>query len=245
MDYFRSEEKSLFEIWKALFLPSSEACNFVADGVVDETEWFDTPFNILVLLKEVNGGEGGWDEREYLSGYYTEEKYINSHSPSIDALLYWLHGLFHCTSDMKWDDVCNSMTQENNAWLLRQIAIVNVKKISGAGVASMKDVDAFFNYGCNQFFLSEQLDIYENTNLVICGGTGYYLKNLNEKYSPEKWKKTHTGIEYLRIGNTVYLDFVHPLARIPKNILFYTLLETVEEIQRIEKTLIWVRPVEL
>lgn len=231
--HIKRRENGLFLEWKRT-LPEVERDKFVFDGVVDENEWIDTPFNVLFLLKEVNGGECSWDEREYLSEYYEDGDYLATHSKSIDALLVWLHGIFHCSTKTHWDELCRQMSDKHNAWLLKQIALVNIKKIPGSGTTDYLDFDAFFSIPQNREFLNKQLSIYE-PDLVICGKTAYYLQNTDAAYSKSKWKSTHSGISYLRIHNTIYLDFVHPLARIPKNYTFYVLMNVLEEINTVEK----------
>lgn len=227
-------EERIFSQWMRFFSSEQDGF-FVKDGVVNPNEWSDTPFNVLFLLKEVNGGDNAWDERDYLNNYFTDERYISTHSPSIDSILLLIYGIFHCSSKTPWEQVIAQNNSKHKEWLLRQIALVNIKKTPGQAVAEMKTIDEFFELPYNQMYLKQQLDLYEeDIDLVICGGTAYYLQQLDSVFSAKKWKTTVNGIKYLRIKNTIYLDFVHPLARVPKNFLFYNLLIAIENIEKSE-----------
>lgn len=232
MGAIKRKENGIFLEWRRS-LPEEERERFVFDGIVDENEWLDTPFNVLFLLKEANGGEESWDERDYLAEYFCDEEYMSTHSQSIDALLVWLYGIFHAFSNTSWADIIPKMNDNHSAWLLKQIALVNMKKIPGTGTTNYRKFETFFNEPLNKYFLKKQLSIY-SPDIVICGKTAYYLQMLDDVYSKDKWKETHCGIPYLRINNTIYLDFVHPLARVPKNYTFYMLVSALEEIDAVE-----------
>jgi hypothetical protein len=58
MSYKDAQDK-LFKEWKL-------GCDkFVSDGIVNEEEYANSKYNILYLLKEVNGGES-WDLCDFL-----------------------------------------------------------------------------------------------------------------------------------------------------------------------------------
>lgn len=228
----KAKEDMLFNEWKGN-LNSEQQRFFIPDGVVDEILWSRVPLKILFLLKEVNGGEC-WDERQYLYDYNTKEEYLKTHSLTIKTVIQWAYGAIDIAKDISWEEIektisCTAM----QTTLLRQIALVNIKKLSGVGNVDYANFDAYFSDAGNVQFLKKQLNIYE-PDVIVCAGTGYYFQQLyKDSVLPvEKWKKTHRGIGYYVLGNTIILDYCHPQARIAANIKYYALVDAIAEIKR-------------
>ena len=120
--------------WKDIVKKDSSAI-FVTDGIADEDGWRKAEVKVLYLLKEVNGADEEWDERDYLSYYNEKESYINTHSPTIDALIKWQFGITDC-GKCSWSDVENELRdKEKQSTLLKQMCLVNIKKTAGGGIA--------------------------------------------------------------------------------------------------------------
>lgn len=225
-DMMEKEDK-LFALWKKEIQSDSGAI-FVDDGIVDEQEWNKSPIKVIYLLKEVNGGDKEWDERDYLKRYNTAPQYIKTHSPSIDALLRWQYGITK-GSNYTWSEVENALEQVDiQNQLLSQFALVNVKKTAGGSVVDWSKFDPYFNNVRNREFLKKQLAIY-NADLVICGGTAWHLCEVMG-WDYNDWKETKRGVRYYKMGQTVYLDFCHPNIRAPRNIVYYALVDAVSEL---------------
>ena len=226
----REKENELFAKWKAeLKVPSA----FIPDGVVDETLWSHTPKRVLYLLKEVNGGEN-WDERHYLARYDIEEEYKKTHSPSIDSLARWQLGLNLLWEPDMWKGVSSWQEIDTIAaepaartHLLHQLAVVNRKKISGGSTVDWDKFDTYWSDERNRELLKEQLTFY-HPDYVICGGTAWALEKLYGKW---KWEQTSRGVSYYVFNGVTYIDFCHPDARAPRNIVFYALVDAVKEIE--------------
>ena len=223
-------ENEIFYEWKAK-IPQEQREKFIPDGIVDEKRWNEAKVKVLYLLKEVNGG-ADWDERAYLAGYNTIPEFISTHSPSIDALILWTYGLTSGNPDEPWSQVLSNTTEKVvQSALLSEIGVVNFKKISGFGVTDVKTLDAFTTESYNQEMLRKQLALY-HPDIVVCGGTAYYLAALyGEDFAAKKWNTTNRGVRYAKKGNTTYIDFCHPLIRAPKNMIYYSLLDVVKEIE--------------
>jgi len=223
-------ENGIFNEWKSN-LPQEQRVNFIPDGIVDEKRWNEAKVKVLYLLKEVNGGTD-WDEREYLAGYNTIPEFINTHSPSIDALITWTYGLMNGNPDELWSKVLSTTADKAvQSALLSEIGVVNFKKISGFGVTDLKSLDAFATESYNQEMLRKQLALY-HPDVVVCGGTAYYLTALYEEdFAAKKWNTTNRGVPYAKKESTIYIDFCHPLIRAPKNMIYYSLLDAVKEIE--------------
>lgn len=220
----REQENSLFEQWKEYVADAV----FVKDGVVNEEQWNSAPIKVLYLLKEVNGGDREWDERDYLEKYNIEPNYIKTHSPTISVLTQWQYGIFK-GNKRRWDDVeKEALLPEIQSKLLSQICLVNLKKTAGGSVVDWNKFDAYFSKEINRENLRKQLKLY-SPDIVICGGTAWHLSQI-KGWNDSVWKQTNKGIKYYIEENVVYIDFCHPNIRGPKNIFYYALVDALEEI---------------
>ena len=220
MTIIREQENKLFERWK------NNCENFIPDGVVAETMWNTATRKILFLLREVNDCPAGFDERDYLKYYFDpEHKYM--HSPTIDNLILWAYGIQALPNFISWSEA------EKNAYasnILESVALVNIKKTSGGGTVDWDNFDKYFSAASNREYIKEQLQIYK-PDIVICGGTAYYLSCLYpDKFNEANWKITSRGIRYIKNKNTVYIDYKHLNIRAPRNIMYYALMDTINEI---------------
>lgn len=220
-------EDALFSEWKEIVRTQTSAI-FVTDGIVDQDEWEKAPIKVLYLLKEVNGADKEWDERDYLAKYNDEQDYINTHSPTIDILTKWQYGIIHGNS-RSWECVEKEACQKNlQTQLLRQICLVNIKKTAGGSVVDWNQFDAYFKQQLNRQYLREQLSYY-TPDVTICGGTAWHLcEIMGWKY--DSWHQTSRGVRYYKDNDTIYLDFCHPNNRGPKNIIYFGLMDALTEL---------------
>lgn len=223
------KENALFEEWKST-IPQDTGAIFVTDGVVDEEAWLRANTKVLYLLKEVNGAEKSWDERDYLKRYNSAPEYIATHSQTINNLMRWQYGITYGKS-MSWNDVESALkNKEVQDKVLSELCLVNAKKTAGGGLVDWNEFGNYFDKDINRTYLRQQLELYE-PDFVICGGTAYYLSCLyGLEYSD--WKETSRGVRYMKCGKTVYIDFSHPNNRGPKNLIYYGLLDAVCEIRK-------------
>lgn len=220
----RERENQMFDKWRTCF-PIEMQSTFIPDGIVDESGWNCSKIKILYLLKEVNGGTD-WDEREYLANYTCVGAY---NSQTINTLIRWQYGIAHSVADETWDEIYRKTDNKNiQRDMLSEIGLVNLKKIAGGGIVDWKNFDYYFASETNRTFLKEQLGLYA-PDIVICGGTAYYL-NLLYEIDNNDWLETSRGVRYLRRDNTVYIDFCHPNNRGPKNMIYYGLVDALQEI---------------
>ena len=138
------------------------------------------------------------------------------------------------------------MTEENNQWLLRQLSVIQAYK------GNFHD----------DMILREQLRIYNADrpldrnskvpitypNVVVCAGTANFLINMDKYLKPcyknyisvgfdKPWNQTTYGINYIVIGETVYVDFIKPtMDKIEESSIL--LLKVFEEIQEKENKLL-------
>jgi len=228
----RDKEEILFSKWREQL--SQQHKVFIPDGVVCPEKWKAAKNKVLFLLKEVNGGEKEWDERDYLRNYNKEQQYIDTHSPTIAVLIQWIHAIF-ADNELDWSMVLKqTQNVDYQTELLEQIALVNVKKVPGGGTVDGEKFDAYWKKPENIQNLKEQLLFClsaENApDFVICGATSWYY---NEIFKDEKlqWVTTSRGVSYCKHRNTIVVDYCHPQARIASNIKYYALLDALEEIR--------------
>lgn len=230
--YIRASEQDLFDAWRQKITQQGKV--FIPDGVVNTDQWVQAKRKILFLLKEVNGGEQEWDERDYLRYYNSEPQYLKTHSLTISALIQWIHAV-NADEFVGWDEVL-SATQEPDVQsaLLEQIALVNVKKTPGAGTVDGEKFEEYWQDVENQAYLKQQLELYLCSavppDYIICGTTAWYFGKLfqEEKLS---WSITTRGIPYCKYNDSFIIDFCHPQARISSNIKYYALYYAIREIE--------------
>ena len=226
----KEKEDALFTRWKQYVQQSSDSF-FVTDGIVNEDTWNQAPLKVMYFLKEVNGADTEWDERDYLLNYNSKEEYRKTHSPTINTLLRWQYGIT-CGKEHNWQSVEKAMQDENlQLDLLSQIALVNIKKTAGGGTVNWNNFDKYIKIPKNINFLREQLALY-SPDVIICGKTAWYMSIL-KGWKDFDWKETQRGIRYIKENETVYIDFVHPEVRAPKNIIYYALIDTFKELNLI------------
>ncbi|MBR4864752.1 MAG: hypothetical protein IKU07_09265 [Oscillospiraceae bacterium] len=223
----KDREDKIFTQWRNLVKKDSSAF-FVTDGIVNEDAWKKASIRVLYLLKEVNGADDEWDERDYLANYNNKDSYIKTHSPTIDVLIKWQFGIVDA-GQSSWNEVEKEiLNKELQSDLLKQICLVNIKKTAGGGIVNWEQFDAYFANTCNHDFLRQQLCLY-NPQVVICGGTAWHLCQI-KGWEYSNWKQTSRGIRYFVNANTTYIDFCHPNNRGPKNMIYYALMDALKEL---------------
>lgn len=218
----KEQEDRLFVEWKK----NIHNGYFIADGVVNEHIWRNTAVKILYLLQEFNGDDSECDERIYLAEY---SKGIVPRSQTIDIVIKWQYGIVY-GSGIPWEKVKTDTSKaEVQQAMLSQICLVNLKKIAGKTSVDQQKFAAYFADPLNVSNLQKQLALYK-PDIVICGGGSGYLCKL-KGWKNNVWQQTSRGINYHKENNVIYIDFWHPKNRgVTENILYYALLDAVEEI---------------
>lgn len=212
---FQARENQFLDEW------ASREPGFIRDGVVDVNEYFACRFKILMLLKEPNGG-ADYDLREYFKGEPLYKTATNT--------VRWTEGLLNIESDIPWESLAD-IDMERRRKMLRKIAWVNIKKISGGATAIDKEIKAAAvkNSSC----LRQQLNLCQ-PDIVICGGTSPYYIDYLANNENLKWQTAKSDIRFLLDGQRIVIDFYHPQVRntdkLNDQVLYYKLVDTVREI---------------
>ncbi len=206
------EENILLDRWAA------DLPGLIRDGLPCAQAYCAAPIRVMLLLKEVNGGEN-WDLRRFLRD--------GGRPQTWNVAARWVQGILNIETEFGWSTLveCN---EERRKEMLPRMCAVNVKKTSGKHTANQREIDrAVELYQDN---LRAQIGLYQ-PDIVICGGTtGQYVRVIHRERQPE-WRMTSRGIWYfIEDSGTVIIDYSHPEARTKDCLLHYGLIDAVKEI---------------
>lgn len=217
--------------------------NIVPDGIVNTNLWKETNPKIVFVLKDTNDQETNLTELldKPFSGEY--RKYIKDEEKRNQQIVKdlrttWLNiarwslginKLLNKQKIVKWIDIRPESDWYKERWLkeLKNIAVINIKKTVGKEKSIYSELrDAVKNYGALTW---EQINLYKSNFVIFCGVSEvfntYYLKE-NQKIN---WEKTEKGYSYFKNDNTIFIQFWHPNAYFPHNMMLYTLMDIVKE----------------
>lgn len=159
----RRDEAALMTEWQTRRAQS--AC-FNADGVVDYERWSALPDgkHIVVLLKETNGLHGSLVEFLYHGGSKTYYRTWNN-------VARWANMILNGTY---WEFVPKSLLDD----MVRNIAVVNLKKCPGGAIASSKAVRQAARQDADR--LKRQIQLYE-PGIILTGGWGLVSNILHDE----------------------------------------------------------------
>jgi len=227
----RDQEEKLFSRWKKIWKKEKDGSDvlFIADGVVDETEYLSKDPKLLFILKEVNGDDEGreWDLRSFIEGGGRQRLY----DPTWSNIARWTEGIRNISQDIAWENL-SDFTVERRQSVLKSIAAINLKKSPGRYTSDGAEIAQAAAQ--DKAFLAEQISIY-NPDITICCGTASIYDWLILK-SAVPWRHTSRGIRYCEPQtNKFIIDYVHPAARVQDCLKYYGLVDAVREIAQTTK----------
>lgn len=221
-NHYQLEIEKLFVQWKKKKKEDSHINHrdgvFIRDGVVCPEEWFSQTIRPMFLLKEAYSGEKDWDLcKDHLM---LKDKRMSNMWLKVSQ---WTEGLFNTTRESV-QTYHNGMSDMNygNEWLKR-IAVVNVKKSGGVKESSMKEINEYAEYDCEE--LRREIEVCDPT-IIICGYTISSLniifrQNIKNYHNPdENW------IYSMEINNhsVIVIDYYHPVKQFPDLLNYYGLM---------------------
>lgn len=196
---------SLFLKWKE-YKPLYKT-SFSEDGIINEELWIKADIKIMFLLKETNNYIG--DFREYVN------------KGPWKAIGYWGHGLQNI-ADFSYPDFAEARKENSYKYFCRSSAIVNLKKAPGGSSSNMNSIqEAAFS---DREFIEEELRII-SPKIIVCGGTFDICTKLWGKYEMISERVHKTAV----FKDVVWIDFLHPRARIGQEFLYYALLHIFQK----------------
>ena len=159
----RRDEAAMMAEWSA---SSVQPRCFNTDGIVDYERWSALPDgkHIVVLLKETNGLHGSLVEFLYHGGSKTYYRTWNN-------VARWANMILNGTY---WEFVPKSLLDD----MVRNIAVVNLKKCPGGAIANSKAVRQAARQDADR--LKRQIQLYE-PGIILTGGWGLVSNILHDE----------------------------------------------------------------
>jgi hypothetical protein len=198
------------QIW-ADYVDVNDKCEPIIDGIVDVEKYLNSKFQILWILKEPYDDEedglasgGGWHfANDFLApaGFY---KRMGRSRTTWQPIIYVTHGLLN--DFMNFDDMDYIRDNQSMTEIVRQIAVINVKKLPG--FTRTNDFGPIWTaYDKHNELLHKQIDTY-NPNIIIGGSTLHlFYKQLDLKKEDEK---TFGCVEYYEKDTKIFIAAYHP-----------------------------------
>ncbi len=240
LDLYIGQYQTLMEEWKAKH--DAEENGFAEDGIVSPEVWFDLPAEderILLLLKEAYAKEDAkskkklvWSEAKWLAheacmkGCGKDCKTCTITGGTFNAVAEWVYGIINGSDgELKeydnWLGVQNRKMKEYRSVrdsLLSRIAVVNIKKSSGAKSSDWNDIMSYAK--SDKELLKEQIELIKPT-VIVCGGTYEMLRHIYSEL--KEMERSSNGATMLR--NIKVIASCHPNAHIKNEAKYRAVVE--------------------
>ncbi|MBE9917886.1 hypothetical protein G8C92_28200 [Paenibacillus donghaensis] len=221
-----SQLDELFQQWKM-----NESCAegiFIPDGHVDEEAWSGSELKLMVLLKEVNSSDAGWNLQQFV-----REKGYLKESSTWPALIRWTYGILHGYPEFQEVENRYANVKEEADQFLRQVYFANVKKIAGGSQAVHTDIERHIK--STGPLLLQQIQILNPSMVLCCGDVIFHgvQKVLKETGSSKSERKqTSGGLDYIwwDDAQTFVIRYHHPNAHFPRAMSYTYLMKEVQKI---------------
>ncbi|MFC4306331.1 hypothetical protein [Cohnella boryungensis] len=202
--------------------------NYIEDGIINEQAWRAPGLKIMVLLKEPNSTDWGWEYQDFL----LRRGYLEEKSSTWPNLLRWTYGILHGFPSYKEVEEQFHCIKQNSLDFFGSVCFANLKKIAGTSSANDHELIQFSDI--SHPLILKQISILEPNIVLCCGSIVFDLvkKSLEKEQIQFERKHTSGGLERLwwnhkRINIVRYF---HPLAYIPKEISYTYLINEIKEI---------------
>lgn len=240
LDMYIGQHDALMNIWKAKH--HAEQNGFAEDGIVSPERWFALPTEkerIMILLKEAYAKEDAKSEKKLV---WNEAKWL-AHEPcmkgcgmdcrsceitggSFNAVAEWVYGITNARDGelKEYDNWLGARSRKMKEYravrddLLSRIAVVNIKKSSGAKSSDMKDIMSYAEW--DKDFLKEQIELIKPT-VIVCGGTYEMLRHIY----PELGEMEHSSNGATMLGDIKVIASCHPNAHIKNEAKYRAVVE--------------------
>lgn len=208
---FIAECKSIEnEIWNDYINPEGK-CEPIIDGIVNVTDYLNATKRLLWILKEPYDGVennevsgGGWHFGNDFLGLDDFYNRIGRSHSTWYPILYSTYGILN--NFMQYNDMPEIGNDINISRVIRQIAIINVKKLPG--LTRTVDFGPIAKaYNDHTELLHKQIETYDPD--IIIGGSTLFLF-YNELGLKKQNEKVYGCLEYYEKGNKLYISAYHP-----------------------------------
>lgn len=251
--YFEREE-SLFAEWESRLQQNEPDADFVPDGLLyrgpieyvdkdgfgfwtryvgnEADQWDSANIRLLVLTKDLNDEDGGWDIREEtgrLNNTGSEviktcRKYIYPN------LTIWAYGLLNAANGrgISEYDMIPSWDELREFYETAPIARVNCKKSVGASSCS----NSLLNHHLQTYgdLLLQQIQMYDADIILCCGGSGLIKDFVKRNYLLDLQKISESGwVYYSPSRNKVVIDSYHPSCRYSTKSMYEDMMDDMNK----------------
>jgi hypothetical protein len=205
-------EELLFDKWK------KKRPEMAKDGVINELEYSKSKIRVLYILKEVNDWKNG-DLREFVRNGARWRTWNNIARWHNGIQNYFENGIV---------EFKNTISQNDRKEILKNIAVLNLKKESGGASSNMGQI--WHHANGDKDLLKQQVKLY-NPNIIICCGTGGIVSELQLFENIGSFKLSSNGIRFTKNEKILMIDYFHPQCRKNKKLLFDNLLGSIMELK--------------
>lgn len=234
MQTYHEREDALFLEWRARLGADNPTAEFAEDGLLyrgeisyedgcwtreygDEGErWNTARRKLLILTKDLNDCDGGWDIREEtgrLNGT-GEDNVITCRKYIYPNMLIWAYALLNASegkvvtqfSDPDWDEL-------RVFYETAPIVRINCKK--EVGTAACPNILLKAHLDNYRDLLSRQISMYDANVILCCGGSGMIKDFLKDNCLPDLERFSDVGrwVYFSREKRVLVIDGVHPTSR--------------------------------
>lgn len=228
LDEFKKEVTALNKTVKKHFTQfETPSRQLMLDGIVNVTEYYNSPIKIMWILKEPydnkqNGG-GNWSMTDALN----EGALGNGRDASTwQPIIYSTYGILN--NYIKYEKMPKIVDTKNMNLILRQVAFINVQKLPAKTRTS--DTEIKKAYQINKEILQLQIATYK-PDIIIGGKTLHLFKEDLKITKNEELKFGH----FLK-DKTLFINTFHPAqTKITKNEYVNKIIERAETWKNIYK----------
>lgn len=234
MTKYKDREEALFKEWKNMVLRNEPDAYFVPDGMLyrgpiefnDDgigykprslgkaaAQWDAAPKRLLILTKDLNDSEGGWDIRYDTGRVYDAGKFVvrTSRLRFYSNMTLWAYALLDASQGNPIDefDMTPSWDELREYYETAPIARVNCKKTVGKENCPYAVLrNHLQTYGD---FLLKQIDMYDADIILCCGGSCQIKDFVKKSYLPDLKPVNGTDwMHYSRSRNKLVVNSCHP-----------------------------------
>ena len=175
----------------------------IKDGIVDVDEYLAADLKIMWILKEVNSPDDeDWDMREVLINLKSScgTKIKEGWASTFNPIVYTTYGIL---TNLYWEDIPNTDVAPNIIDVIKKIAFVNIKKVSGGAVAVNNKLSDFHNK--YSYVLKKQIESFI-PDVIICGNTLEIIDDFGNQYEYFK----DNGMNFYTSEKHIIVDAFHP-----------------------------------
>ena len=182
--------------------------NPILDGIVNFTEYFNSPLRILWILKEPydkeNNGGSFWELNKLLNNEKALET-LGGFKSTWYPIIYTTYAILN--NFQKYDDLSFIKDDPLMLNILKKMAIMNVQKFPAETTTNNNDIsNAYIKHSS---ILLKQIETY-NPDIVIGGNT---LHNFIQDLGLGDIYKTYDEYDYWIKDNRLYIEVEHPAFR--------------------------------